>query len=211
MITRLAWCLLGPYPALVTTFPFPSWVTRGSSVPPTLLGRGSLPPHLCHVICNLVAQDPCSAPAHGPWGRRANAPGPSHQPAPLRGRGRGGESPAEAEHPPLVKSPGGGAARLEDRRGPPRRFGVIGLLLYPPLHPSLQQRDTPASPLGNSGVQRARRPGVLSGAGMTVPLHPAGFRAVQPPHEGRRPGGKERAALLVTARVSDAHARATLR
>lgn len=92
-----------------------------------------------------------------------------------------------------------------------RRFGVIGLLLCPPLHPSLQQRDTPALPLGNSGVQRARRPGVRSGAGMTVPLHPAGFRAMQPPHKEKQPGGKARTALLVTGGVSDAHARATFR
>lgn len=92
-----------------------------------------------------------------------------------------------------------------------RRFGVIGLLLCPPLHPSLQQRDAPALPLGNSGVQRARRPGVRSGAGMTVPLHPAGFRAIQPLHKEKQPGGKARAALLVTGGVSDAHARATLR
>lgn len=46
---------------------------------------------------------------------------------------------------------------------------------------------------------------------MTVPLHPAGFRAMQPLHKEKQPGGKARAALLVTGGVSDAHARATLR
>lgn len=52
--------------------------------------------------------------------------------------------------------------------------------------------------LGNSGVPRAHRPGVLSGVGMFVFLHPAGFSVMQPTHKEKQPGGKERAAFLVT-------------
>lgn len=115
-----------------------------------------------------------------------------------QGPGRVGES--LAEHRPLVKSLGE-AARLEDR------WEVCGNWVAPlspasPL-PTAGVRDAPASPLGNSGVQRARRPGGLSGAGMIALLRPTGFWVMRPTHKETQPGGRERAALLVTGRVSE--------